>query len=431
MLSFRIRGFLGAILFFIATAVAAATDSQYFDKGMKAFRSGDYQQAAESFEQARKAGMEIPAIYYNLGVSYYHLGDWEKAEDMFLRTSRFADMAPLAFYNLGLVNLKKGDKQKAKLWFAEAVQATDDARLKKMASDQLDKLVQVREAWLNFVSVGGGYDSNVTLDNDTLTSVSSKSDYFMEVYGYTRGVLQGTSDDGVLLKASLFGDVYRTETDYNLIEGNVGIYKSFPLSAWNNEAGGYVTYSTLGGEGYLQSGNLSWATTRNFSKQYRLRMRVRLRQISAVDSQYSAVDGNAQDFRIEGRWVPNPYNKLRATYQLELNDRNGSETATTFSSLSPTRNTVKLEYTRLLGENWTMRMSGAYRNSSYSQDNIEADGTVIQRNDDRWRGYFELSRILNKNTTLSFDYTYTDNSSNIERYSYTQSIVMANLLFLF
>lgn len=431
MLSTRIQGLLIIMLLAVSTAVSAATNNQYFEKGMKAFKSGSYEQAVDAFEQARKAGMEVPAIYYNLGVSYYQLGNWAKAEEMFLRTSRFADMAPLAYYNLGLVNLKKGDNNEAKLWFAQVITSTDDPRLEKMANDQLGKLKQVKEAWLTFLSAGGGYDSNVTLDNDTLTSVSSQSDYFLELFGLTRGVLQGTSDDGVILKASLFGDIYRTETDYNLIEGNVGIYKTFPLSDWRNEAGGYVTYSTLGGDGYLQSGNLSLATKKNFSKQFRLRMRVRLRHLTAIERQYSALDGNAQDFRIEGRWVINPYNRVRTLYQFELNDRNGSETATTFSSLSPTRNTLKAEYTRLLGEDWTMRLSGEYRNSSYSEDNIEADGTVIKRNDDRLRGYLEFSRILDKNINLSLEYTYTDNQSNIDRYSYSKNVFMANLQFLF
>jgi hypothetical protein len=78
-----------------------------------------------------------------------------------------------------------------------------------------------------------------------------------------------------------------------------------------------------------------------------------------------------------------------------------------------------------------MRLSGEYRNSSYSEDNIEADGTVIKRNDDRLRGYLEFSRILDKNTNLSLEYTYTDNQSNIDRYSYSKNVFMANLQFLF
>lgn len=422
-----------ALLFLLLTpSLVFATDvGRYFDAGMKAFRAGDYREAVNAFEKARKAGLDIPALFYNLGVGYYKLEDWAKAQEMFLRTSRFRDMAPLAYYNLGLISLKKGNRNEAKKWFSQTMTATDDPRLEGLAQQQLDELKQVKEAWATFVSAGLGYDSNVTLDNDTLTNISSQSDYFTELFAHTRGVLTGTSNDGVILKASLFGDVYKELTDFNLIEANIGAYKTFPVSTWRNEAGGYVTYSTLGGSGYLQSANLSWLTRNNISDRTRLRMRLRLRYVEAVDNQYSAVDGSAEDLRIEGRWLLNSKNRFRAYYQLELNQRNGSETTTTFTSLSPTRNTLRGEYTLLINQDWSMRLAGAYRNSSYSEANTEADGTVIHRNDDRLRAYLEFSRILNRHTLLGLEYMYTDNRSNIDRYTYDQQVIMANLQFMF
>lgn len=123
--------------------------------------------------------------------------------------------------------------------------------------------------------------------------------------------------------------------------------------------------------------------------------------------------------------------QLHGIYQLELNDRNGWETGSTFSSLSPTRNTFRLEYLHQLDESWNMVVSGSYRNSHYSEENLEADGEVVRRRDDRLRGYLEFSRTLSKHAGISLEYTYTNNQSNIDRYDYDQNIISANVQYLF
>jgi hypothetical protein len=162
-----------------------------------------------------------------------------------------------------------------------------------------------------------------------------------------------------------------------------------------------------------------------------LNIKVRLRSIAAIQDQYSGLDGTTQDVRVEGHWGPNALSKLRGVYQLELNDRNGWETETSFSSLSPTRNTFRLEYLYQLDKSWNMIVAGSYRNSHYSEENLEADGEVIRRRDDRLRGYLEFSRTLSKHAGLSLEYTYTQNQSNIDRYDYDQNIISANVQYLF
>ena len=57
--------------------------------------------------------------------------------------------------------------------------------------------------------------------------------------------------------------------------------------------------------------------------------------------------------------------------------------------------------------------------------------TVITREDDRFKAAVELNRWFGKRSQLLLEYSYTDNSSNIDRYSYDRSVVMANMLFEF
>ena len=121
--------------------------------------------------------------------------------------------------------------------------------------------------WSTLLSVGLGYDDNVTLESDSLVAVSNTSDGFAEVFGFTQGLLSGSRENGWLLKGSLFGDFYFDQTDYSLTDMNLGLYKTFPLSAWENEAGAYLSYATLGGDSYTQSANLSWNSRREVSDQ--------------------------------------------------------------------------------------------------------------------------------------------------------------------
>jgi tetratricopeptide (TPR) repeat protein len=417
--------------FLILSIAQAETGLPDFERGMQAFRTGDYPQAAEAFEQAKAQGLERPALYYNLGVTYYRLSRWQAAEEAFLKTAETTAMAPLAYYNLGLVSRKQQDYPGAAHWFERCLASSQDEKLSALARHALAGLPAQTTNWSTLLSVGLGYDDNVTLESDSLVAVSNTSDGFAEVFGFTQGLLSGSRENGWLLKGSLFGDFYFDQTDYSLTDMNLGLYKTFPFSAWDNEAGAYLSYATLGGDSYTQSANLSWNSRREISDQLSLRLRLRLRQIWSLDSLADAIEGSSSDYRVEGLWRFTSASRLRGYYELELNDREDSETATTFSSLSPTRHTLYADYRFPLTSDWEMKLAGSYRFSRYNDENLESDGEVITREDDRFKAAVELNRWFGKRSQLLLEYSYTDNSSNIDRYSYDRSVVMANMLFEF
>jgi tetratricopeptide (TPR) repeat protein len=85
-----------------------------------AFRRGDYQTAADLFEQAERAGYGDPVLFYNLGVAYYRLGDLDAAEAAFATAAAYDNLAPLSCYNLGLVARRQEDYRAAHGWFHQA-----------------------------------------------------------------------------------------------------------------------------------------------------------------------------------------------------------------------------------------------------------------------------------------------------------------------
>ncbi|MES9946246.1 MAG: tetratricopeptide repeat protein [Candidatus Thiodiazotropha sp.] len=397
---------------------------------MQSFKAGNYSEAMTAFERAEALGMAKPALYYNLGVVYYRLEHWERAIAAFKKTADYPKMAPLAYYNLGLVKRKQNDLVAARDWFERTLETTQDAKLSQLAGRALDNLPKKSAAWNHFLSVGLGYDDNVTLESDASAVASEESDIFYELFGFTQGLLSGSYRDGLLFRGSLFGDIYAEQSDYSLLEGNLGLYKRLPIHSWESEGGIYTTYSTLGGEPYLSSGNLVLDLRREITEGMKIRLRIRFKAFYSLDQESEGLEGQVFNLRGEGIWaVSGTGSRIRSYYQLELNDREDIETETTFTSLSPTRHTLYLDYRKALTPDWQLKTSGSYRRSRYNEENVDSTGLSKTRTDKRLKLAFELSRrhIWN-NLQLALEYRYTDNDSNIDSYSYSRNTLMINLM---
>ncbi|MEW8508213.1 MAG: tetratricopeptide repeat protein [Candidatus Thiodiazotropha sp.] len=401
-----------------------------FQQAMEAFKAGDYPQAREGFERAEYLGMAKPSLYYNLGVVHFKLEHWEKAIAAFRKTAGYPKMAPLAYYNLGLVKRKQNDFEAARGWFELTLKTTQDAKLTRLAKHALTGLPRRRPNWNSYLSLGVGHDDNVTLESDSLAVASEESDSFYELFGFTQGVLSGSHRDGLLFRGSLFGDFYSELSDYSLVEMNLGLYKRFPLQNWNSEGGIYATYSTLGGDRYLSSGNLLFDTRRNLTQRLTLRFRLRLKSIRSLDTSSEGLEGNAIDLRTEGIWsMGGTGGRIRSYYQLELNDREDIETSTSFTSFSPTRHTLYLGYRLAFASHWQLKTSGSYRRSRYDDENVDSAGIPATRIDKRKSFSCELSRKrLWRDLQLALEYRYTDNDSSLDNYSYNRNSFMINLM---
>ncbi len=412
------------LLLLLTTGIAVASPADDFRKGQQAFRSGQYQQALEWFQQARRAGLKNVAIHYNLGVTYYRLGRYHEAEQAFLATARYPEMAPLAWYNLGLVKRQQGDKKAAAEWFRKAREGSRDSKLRQLAAE---RLAELRAHWQGFVSAGIGYDDNITLLSDVVNIPSGRSDTFFELYASTRGILSGRRQDGILLRAGVFADRYASLGQYDYSEFNVGLYKTRPLAKWATEGGLRLSRSSYGGRDYLQILGLELRGHRNLTHGTRLQVRLRLRDLQAVDNIYDYLSGSSYDLRVATRWRLDTDNVLRAYYQYQDNNRNDRVIdATNFRSVSPQRHRLRLAWHHSITPAWQLRLAAEYRRSRYKTDNLEA-GTPIRRKDDRLRGQLELRRKLDRQTALVFSYQYTDNGSSIARYDYQRKVLLASV----
>jgi hypothetical protein len=343
-------------------------------------------------------------------------------------------MAPVAYYNIGLVELRRARRPQARVWFEKAFNETHDPKLRMLAAHMLQgpaKAERSRDRWAGFLYADLGHDDNVTLENTSLAQASGKSDVFAELFAAARGVLSGKRRDGMLLKAYAYNLKYNSQSQFDMTVLTAGLYGTRPFGRWDGEAGAYYTHSTLGGGGYLGITGLSLQATHEISPTARLRLRYRYHRDSALNNRYDYLNGNVHDLRAEGRWLLSKGWRVRAYYRLVIENRNDLRTTTTFASFSPTRHTVHVELTLPVAVKWDATGMLEYRRSHYADANVLASGQSTRRQDNRWRERVSFTRQLNRQAALRFQYTHSNNRSNIAAYTYSRNVVSAAVEYVF
>lgn len=176
---------LCAALLLTSISLAAAADAS-FDRGVIAFKQQEYQNAIELFERSHSEGNDSAILSFNLASSYYKLGQYQEAKHYYAQATKDEDLAGLSFYNLGLIALKENDKPAAYSAFRNSFELSEDEQLKYLAAIKLDELEPERkeiseiDKIYGFVSLSFAHDDNVALINDLITTVTDKSDNYLD-----------------------------------------------------------------------------------------------------------------------------------------------------------------------------------------------------------------------------------------------------------
>jgi len=430
---------LALLLVFATAATAQAADNadSSFKAGLKAFRSGDYQTALDHFEQARRQGLERPALDYNLGVSYYKLEDYPQARDAFLRAASHTSIRPLAYYNLGLVELRLDNKQEAMRRFRETSATAQDERLQGLAERMLAKLEGQpvedvpsadRAWWLASVSLNAGYDDN--LIDPRIELSSNRGDGFYELFAFASGPLAGTYNDGIRLDISAFAIRYQDIDAYDMNFLRAGVSGVKPMGAWHNRLGLELERSTLGDDNYLGGIHLLVSSERIFSDK-RLRLRFRASDFTALEEINEPLEGQRYQFDAELRRKIARQRHWRIAYKLEFNEREDLATSSTFTSFSPTRHNLRLAGEIPLASEWTLGGDLRYRFSRYNDENIFSDGSSVLREDLQYQAMLKLRYELATNWEAQLEYSYTSNDSSIDGYDYDRNLYLLGISALF
>ncbi|MFQ5487686.1 MAG: tetratricopeptide repeat protein [Gammaproteobacteria bacterium] len=423
--------FTGTLLFASLAALADVALDAY-ERGNKAFNAGHYQDALSAYLEAQAGGLRQNTLIYNIGVTHYKLQHYKKARRAFQDLLDDAQMAPLAYYNLGLVALKLDDKQEARRWFRRTIAESDSPKLRAAADAMVARLDGRKQSgkpspWSGFVTIGGGYDSNVTLRSDSETLVASdQNDYFLELFAYGSGRVAGDRNRGANLEGSFYLLNYKDLNTYDTTSLRLGGSLDRRLDQWRLNSGLHYTRTLLDKNGYTHSAAFSLRGKRRLMRNQQLRLRYELSYIDDLDKRFSFLEGWRQKANASSLW--NLDNKrLILAYQLELNDRKDLNTPR-FISYSPTRHTLRLRGRIKFTPRYDASLDLRYRYSRYNDPSELADGSDKTRKENRYRATFDFSRYLKKGRTLTAEYRYTSNASNFRRYDYHRHEVMLNVL---
>lgn len=434
------------LLISLPIVVSANNASDYFQQGISASRSNDYQQAVVAFEKAQQAGMDITALHYNLGVSYYKLGRYAEAEMSFKRLIDRPKMTSLAHYNLGLVALKQQDNEKAKAWFGQSLATTDDSKLLALNKKALRQLgISISSVnmgsgpespeWHGMISTSYGWDDNVGLDGDERADVSRVSDTAYGLFAKATTYLSGERNNGYRL--DVVADILKYDenkplnNDFNAYR--VSFAKEQLWGEWKTRVRARFQQDHFGGEPYSHQIGLELRGKTAVSSRSTLQVRYRYIDISAQSTRFDYIVGTRQQFRARF-YLGKRRSATRFEYRLDVNDREdltignvaAEDADSKFRSTSPTRHSFRITKFLPIQGKWSGELDLRYRNSQYKDDdilvndyqqlNLDKRVTRYQRQEDQYRLGIKLNYAYSKDLDLYTEYRYTDNQSNRMEY---------------
>lgn len=424
----KLCAFLTLLLFCVTApphALKAEEDSNHsshssalFMAGKEAFQKGLPEQALQNFLSARASGMVKPALYYNIGVCYYRLGEYEEAEKAFRKTAEYPDMASLAYYNLGLISLQQQERDAAIQRFQLAKSKTKNKKIHLMADAALQRLKGKKNkiSWVQYASLGLGYDDNVALLADTENVQGSDTDdFFAELLGHISGYLgDKPGAHGTQFHANVYLLQYLEMDEYDIGSFSVGLVQKKTVNSMQLEGRVEYAYTVLDNHSFEQIPTISFQVKYPLRhSKSAVRFRYRLSYLDILNDDYDYLTGLRHQVRGESFWNWSVY-RVRLAYILEMNDKDDQD-------YSPTRHTLKGTFSIRPSTVLKLSFGGNYRNSQYDMSNL------TDRHEERLRGEIKCTFYLKKNWQLNGEYQYTDNDSNYEEYNYTRNMIIFSL----
>ncbi len=411
---------------YLLSGAAHADEKQRFDEGVRLFGSGDYAAAAKQFELALTSESDNPIIHYNLGSSYYKLGRYSLARDHFQKIDTRHKLAAVAYYNLGLIAFRLEGKQAAIRWFQRCLDSSNDKALTRLANKQLKLLREEeqtsswRDSLSGYFSASIGYDNNVARVPDEILQVSNHGSSIADLFLSSSYWLNGNYRRGNALKFGGGLTHYDELNEYSSNLLNIGLYHYRPAGGWHSRYGIHYYRTELNGTGFQQRFKLQARAGKKYAPNQHLRLQYEYSRIDELSTTYDYLAGSLQRLKIENR-TRLTSGRLRLGYTLELNDKQDYRQADTFSSYSPTRQTLYLRYKRTLGENWIGRIGVDYRHSNYIDENIVNGISVGVRKDQRLRATVGAIYKYSPDIELEIMLRHTENNSNLANKEYTSN----------
>jgi tetratricopeptide (TPR) repeat protein len=161
----------------------------HFDLGVAKFNLGKYQEALQEFELAERAEPNRAMAHYYQGLILHRLGEYERSSPRFLRAAQLApDLGLTAHYYAGVGYYRRGMVEQARPELQEAVRIDPTSPVGRSAQDFLTQIEKARgksKPWSLNLSSAYQYDTNVILlpgGTPPPSGISKKGDSRQVIY---------------------------------------------------------------------------------------------------------------------------------------------------------------------------------------------------------------------------------------------------------
>jgi len=392
----------------------------------------DYKKQLAHYLKAQQENNN-PRITYNIGVLYYKLKQYAESRTYFKKLLTVDNYHALAQYNLGLLAYKSGDRQQAIRWFRRISEHQHKyktpEKLLKLAAAQVKKLTSSRvvknkpEDELlkidSYVFAYYGHDDSLIDPNGNVTT----GDNFLNTYASATLKFKKPSLKDVSWRFGFYAKDYADLSgyDYRVISTDIG--KRFYHDNWRHGLGLRIDSSTYGVTDYQSRARIEF-NTRYKKLSNQLAVRYRYYDIQSEDPLYDAYDGSRQLVSL-GYEKKFGSQKIRLALDFETNNRADIRVAgIVTSSYSAARDTIALSWFSKLNKRWKMRLRFKSRDSLYN-DFSTADNA--RRKEELNSTSLQIKYRLKKRWWFVGEYRYSDNLSNIDRYSYTRNVSLVGV----
>jgi hypothetical protein len=321
-----------------------------------------------------------------------------------------------------------GRTDEAAAHFTRAYRESAEPRLRALAATALERLGVAPPPTRTsvFASFGAGYDSNATLSPDIESAgLSGEGDTFAEALAAVNLRLGGTAGSGLYAQGAVYARKYTDVSRYDLIGLRAGLARETRSAGRQTGIAGYVEQITIDDDTLQKTATLDLHARWPRDARSDLRTRYRLARIEGGGG-YRYLDGWQHRLSADAGF-PWGRARARAGYELELNERSDLVQGNEFFSYSPRRHTLHLAAVWPAVGAWRAEARAEARFSRHDDPNRLADGSLVQRADDRFGFALRASRPLEGHWRLFVAYEYYDNSSNLETFDYRRSQLSAGV----
>lgn len=421
----------------------ASQGSAWLGLGIVQYHRKQFPEAKASLLAAEQTSPDDPLVHYYLGLVHHELGEFEDAPGRFQRAMALSpDLAPSAQYYSGVAHLRRGQPDDARAALEAAIAAEPDSEQAVSAKELLGQLGPPTAApsrWKVNAAAGMEYDTNVVLlpggtsPPAGATGISNQADY--------RTVLNGGLDFRGLQTDHWTGGIA-----YNIYQSFQAHLSGFDVQDHSPSA-------------YLQYQDGPWTVGAQYIYNYTLVGRAPYLNANTALTTVTLAESTSSSTQFQFRYMDKIFRSGRFLLNEARNGKNWLVGVTQYLALAENKGRMWLGYifdTDVTGggspavagppntpdnADWdyqghhvttgiemppilTLNVSLAFDwiHQQYSNPNSYSVDGRTRRRDNIYSFTGAVSRDLNENFSLTFQYAYNRDDTNVDVFTYTRSV---------